>query len=32
LDCFERVGISMRSEIDRYFKRFNTEEWNGGKV
>ncbi len=22
LDCFERVGIEMRKEIDRYFKRF----------
>ena len=23
LDCFERVGIELRSEIDSYFKRFN---------
>ncbi|MDR3056149.1 MAG: TdeIII family type II restriction endonuclease [Zoogloeaceae bacterium] len=23
LDCFERVGIEMRDEIDDYFKRFN---------
>ena len=23
LDCFERVGIEMRTEIDDYFKRFN---------
>lgn len=23
LDCFERVGIELRSEIDDYFKRFN---------
>ena len=23
LDCFERVGISMRDEIDTYFKHFN---------
>ena len=22
LDCFERVGIKMRSEIDDFFKRF----------
>ncbi|MCL2019306.1 MAG: TdeIII family type II restriction endonuclease [Oscillospiraceae bacterium] len=22
LDCFERVGVSMRGEIDEYFKRF----------
>jgi len=29
LDCFERVGISMRPEIDNYFKRFSTEEKNG---
>ena len=23
LDCFERVGLSMREEIDKYFERFN---------
>ena len=23
LDCFERVGIELRDEIDVYFKRFN---------
>lgn len=23
LDCFERVGIELREEIDAYFKRFN---------
>ena len=23
LDCFERVGIELRNEIDDYFKRFN---------
>ena len=23
LDCFERVGIELRNEIDNYFKRFN---------
>ncbi len=23
LDCFERVGIELRDEIDTYFKRFN---------
>lgn len=23
LDCFERVGIELRSEIDNYFSRFN---------
>ena len=23
LDCFERVGIELRGEIDAYFKRFN---------
>jgi type II restriction enzyme len=23
LDCFERVGIEMRSEIDKYFSKFN---------
>jgi len=23
LDCFERVGIELRGEIDDYFKRFN---------
>lgn len=23
LDCFERVGIELRDEIDSYFKRFN---------
>ena len=23
LDCFERVGIELRDEIDAYFKRFN---------
>ena len=23
LDCFERVGIELRDEIDDYFKRFN---------
>jgi len=22
LDCFERIGIELRSEIDRYFERF----------
>lgn len=22
LDCFERVGIELRSEIDEYFSRF----------
>ncbi len=25
LDCFERVGIELRNEIDDYFKRFNRE-------
>ena len=25
LDCFERVGIEMRIEIDDYFKRFNKQ-------
>jgi len=25
LDCFERVGIELRDEIDDYFKRFNRE-------
>ena len=24
LDCFERVGIEMRDEIDEYFAKFNT--------
>ncbi len=24
LDCFERVGIEMRSEIDEYFAKYNT--------
>jgi len=24
LDCFEKVGIEMRDEIDNYFSRFNT--------
>jgi hypothetical protein len=23
LDIFERVGIELRSEIDKYFHRFN---------
>ena len=23
LDCFERVGIELRDEIDTYFKLFN---------
>ena len=23
LDCFERVGIELRPEIDKYFSRFN---------
>jgi len=23
LDCFERVGIELRNEIDAYFARFN---------
>ena len=23
LDCFERVGIELRDEIDDYFARFN---------
>ncbi|MCK4638136.1 MAG: TdeIII family type II restriction endonuclease [Bacteroidales bacterium] len=23
LNCFERVGIELRSEIDEYFTRFN---------
>ena len=23
LDCFERVGIELRPEIDRYFESFN---------
>ncbi|RJO62391.1 MAG: TdeIII family type II restriction endonuclease [Dehalococcoidia bacterium] len=23
LDCFERVGIELRQEIDDYFARFN---------
>jgi len=23
LDCFERVGIELRDEIEGYFKRFN---------
>lgn len=22
LDCFERVGIELRTEIDQYFERF----------
>ncbi|MDZ4225354.1 MAG: TdeIII family type II restriction endonuclease, partial [Candidatus Andersenbacteria bacterium] len=22
LDCFERVGIELRGEIDKYFERF----------
>jgi len=22
LDCFERVGIELRGEIDKYFKKF----------
>ena len=25
LNCFERIGIELRSEIDDYFKRFNTK-------
>ncbi len=25
LNCFERVGIELRAEIDDYFERFNTE-------
>jgi len=25
LDCFERVGIELRDEIDNYFKRFNNK-------
>ena len=24
LDCFERVGIELRPEIDQYFERFRT--------
>ena len=24
LDCFERVGIEMKDEIDEYFRKFNT--------
>ncbi|MDR2427871.1 MAG: TdeIII family type II restriction endonuclease, partial [Endomicrobium sp.] len=23
LDCFERVGIELREEIDNYFKKYN---------
>jgi type II restriction enzyme len=23
LDCFERVGIELRDEIDDYFKKYN---------
>lgn len=23
LNCFERVGIELRDEIDKYFKRFS---------
>ena len=23
LDCFERVGIELRDEIDNYFKKYN---------
>lgn len=23
LDCFERVGIELRGEIDNYFKKYN---------
>ena len=23
LDCFERVGIELRGEIDEYFSKFN---------
>ncbi|MCX6813400.1 MAG: TdeIII family type II restriction endonuclease [Candidatus Azambacteria bacterium] len=26
LDCFERVGIELRGEIDDYFRRFNKKE------
>jgi len=26
LDCFERVGIAMRDEIDEYFGKFNVEK------
>lgn len=26
LDCFERVGIELREEIDNYFKRFNKKK------
>lgn len=26
LDCFERVGIELRPEIDEYFSRFNTRQ------
>lgn len=26
LNCFERVGIELRTEIDVYFKNFNTTE------
>lgn len=25
LDCFERVGIELRDEIDAYFARFNRQ-------
>jgi type II restriction enzyme len=25
LDCFERVGIELRTEIDEYFSRFNKQ-------
>jgi len=23
LDCFERAGIELRPEIDKYFRKFN---------
>lgn len=25
LDCFERVGIELRSEIDKYFEKFRSK-------
>jgi len=28
LECFERVGIELRPEIDMYFKKFNKNEKN----
>jgi type II restriction enzyme len=24
LNCFERVGIELRDEVNRYFSKFNT--------